>query len=521
VSKIEKLLYKIDKILAKYPNSKIWLFLFLSVVFVVFGAILLSFKEDFFRALWDSWTYFADPGTHVAVEGGYLRFISVFITILGLLFFAVLIGLVSEVIEEKIDSLKLGKSKVFEENHIVILGFSSQIIPIIKQLQLANSNNIVILSQLPKLEMEEFLSSNDIDNVICRNGDIDNIYYLNKINIQKSKSIIIVSNNDELNLKLILLLTKKLKLNIPINIEIKDEEFKESLNFLEKEYPNLNFIYTKQSLARLLALSAIYIGIGQTYDKLFDYKGDSFYLIENISFLDKSLFEIATMIDERVCGIYSNQENFLKIDKNYKYQKDDKLLIISNNSDYNLTTQTYNLQDINFQEIKNNNVNIIGDNEKKEFILDELNIRKIKITPRSKNLILIGKNDNEVISNLLLLRKKYTNILTEVYTDDLVKVLSKEDINDYIISHQLVAKLLVSVSFSNELNLIINDLLDKGGNIMYIIKVDNSISYSDLYFSLLNQNIIPIGVIDNEIILNPKADYSIKNQEILVISNKG
>lgn len=516
--KIDKLFYKLDKLLVKYPNSKIWIFLFLSVVFILIGAGLLSYKENISIALWNSWTYFADPGTHVEVNGVYLRSVAVFITILGMVFFALLIGLVSEAVEDKIESLKEGKTKVYEENHIVIIGFSLQTITIIKQLKYTYQK-IVLLSHHPKQEIEDILLSHNIKDVICRDGEIDNIFYLDKVNIKKAKSVIIVANDDGLNMKLILLLTKKLHLKIPITIEIEDEKYKKSLNLLEKDYPNLNFIYTRQSLARLLALSAIYIGVGQTYDKLFDYKGDSFYLIDDISFLDKNILEIAQMINKRLIGIYSDVSQSLVIDTNYKYQKNDRVLMLADNAKFEIVKNNYISKQIEFKELKNEEVCLIGMNEKKEFIVDEFKNRNIKLNDNSETLVVIGKDDNEVISNLILLKQNYKNIFAEVYSSDLVEILSHNDINDYIISSELVAKLLVSVAFSNEMNLIINDLLSKGGNIMYVIQVQKEIDYEELYFSLLAQNIALIGVIEENINLHPKK--ILKNQKLIVISNKG
>jgi len=517
--KIEKLFYQIDKFLVKYPNSKIWIFLFLSITFILIGAGLLSYKENISIALWDSWTYFADPGTHVEVNGTYLRSVSVFITILGMVFFALLIGLISEAVENKVEALKEGKTKVYEENHIVIIGFSLQTITIIKQLQYTNQK-IVLLSNYSKQEIEDILLSYNIKDVICRNGEIDNIFYLDKVNIKKAKSVIIVANDDGLNMKLILLLTKKLHLKIPITIEIQDEKYQKSLNLLEKDYPNLNFIYTKQSLARLLALSAIYIGVGQTYDKLFDYNGDSFYLIDDKCFFNKNILEIAKMINKRLIGIYSDFSHCLIIDTNYKYQQNDKILILSDNNKFKIVENKYISKQIKFKELKNEEIYLIGENEKKEFILDEFKNRNVKLDKNSDTLVVIGKDDNEVISNLILLKQNYANIFAEVYSTDLVSILSHNDINDYIISTELVAKLLVSVSFSNEMNLIINDLLSKGGNIMYIIQIQKEMDYVELYFSLLSQNIALIGVIEENIInLHPKK--LLKNQKLIVISNKG
>ena len=45
-----------------------------------------------------------------------------------MLIFAMMLGLVSDAISEKVDSLRKGKSEVIEKNHILILGWSDKLV---------------------------------------------------------------------------------------------------------------------------------------------------------------------------------------------------------------------------------------------------------------------------------------------------------------------------------------------------------------------------------------------------------
>ena len=58
----------------------------------------------------------------------------------GLLVTALLLGLVSDTIGDYFDSLKKGKADVIEQDHTLILGWNDKIIPIIKQIALANES---------------------------------------------------------------------------------------------------------------------------------------------------------------------------------------------------------------------------------------------------------------------------------------------------------------------------------------------------------------------------------------------
>ena len=51
-----------------------------------------------------------------------------------------LIGFLSSKIVDKLDNLKKGRTRVVEDNHTVILGWSSKIFTIIGELIIANEN---------------------------------------------------------------------------------------------------------------------------------------------------------------------------------------------------------------------------------------------------------------------------------------------------------------------------------------------------------------------------------------------
>ena len=79
-------------------------------------------------AAWRSWTYVADAGNHADSEGMGPRVVSVCVSVGGMLVFALMVGLVSESIGEKVDSLRKGKSDVIERNHTLILGWNDKLV---------------------------------------------------------------------------------------------------------------------------------------------------------------------------------------------------------------------------------------------------------------------------------------------------------------------------------------------------------------------------------------------------------
>lgn len=70
----------------------------------------------------------ADPGNHTNSEGIGPRLVSVSISFGGMLIFAMMLGLVSDAISEKLDSLRKGRSEVVEQDHTLILGWSDKLV---------------------------------------------------------------------------------------------------------------------------------------------------------------------------------------------------------------------------------------------------------------------------------------------------------------------------------------------------------------------------------------------------------
>ena len=124
------------------------------VNFITFFSIsLIEFKV----------TYSLVPlaGTHASTEGTSGKIIAFCTTIGGMLVFALMIGVISDSIGEKVDDLKQGKSKVIENDHTLILGWNEKGLAILRQLGLANQSEggmpVVVLCEQSKETMEEML----------------------------------------------------------------------------------------------------------------------------------------------------------------------------------------------------------------------------------------------------------------------------------------------------------------------------------------------------------------------------
>ncbi|CAI5527146.1 unnamed protein product [Closterium sp. Naga37s-1] len=177
----KRLAYRVDVLFSTHSYVKSLALLTATLVLIAVGGLALyavSGKERLVLAdaTWRAWTYVADAGNHADSEGVGPRVVSVSVSIGGMLVFALMVGLVSEGISEKVDSLRKGKSDVIEHNHTLILGWSDKLASLLKQLAVANESMgggvVVVMAERDKEEMESEISKMEFafkgTSVICR-----------------------------------------------------------------------------------------------------------------------------------------------------------------------------------------------------------------------------------------------------------------------------------------------------------------------------------------------------------------
>ncbi|KAJ6395096.1 hypothetical protein OIU84_022004 [Salix udensis] len=126
----KQLAYRVDVFLSVHPYAKPLALLVATLLVICLGGLALFGVTDDSLAdcLWLSWTFVADSGNHANSEGIGPRLVSVSISFGGMLIFAMMLGLVSDAISEKFDSLRKGRSEVVEQNHTLILGWSDKLV---------------------------------------------------------------------------------------------------------------------------------------------------------------------------------------------------------------------------------------------------------------------------------------------------------------------------------------------------------------------------------------------------------
>src|SRR6185503_10757647 len=121
-------------------------------------------------------------------------------TLGGVFVVSSLIGVISNGLEAQMDRLRKGRSLVLEQNHVLILGWSTHVFTILSELVTANENQkkarIVILADKDKVEMEDGIRARvelrGAMRINCRPGSPIDLTDLEIANPHKARSIIIL-----------------------------------------------------------------------------------------------------------------------------------------------------------------------------------------------------------------------------------------------------------------------------------------------------------------------------------------
>ena len=263
----------------------------------------------------------ADPGTHADAEGTGMRVVAFSTTMGGMCVFALMIGIISDFIGEKVDDLKKGKSRVIESGHTLMLGWSDMSLAIIQQISLANESEgggvIVVLSKEDKENMEEELKA-AMDSkegglqlkgseVIFRSGNTLAEHDLVKASVHTARSIVALSDGfdpDEADSRMVRQILSlrgilsKANQQAHVTCELRDVDNKHLVEMVGKGL--VETVCAHDVIGRLMIQCARAAGLAHVLENLMGFDGDEFYLKEWPELTGKKFGEIFVRFDDAV-----------------------------------------------------------------------------------------------------------------------------------------------------------------------------------------------------------------------------
>ncbi|KAL9144322.1 hypothetical protein ABFS82_14G289700 [Erythranthe guttata] len=352
ISLNKQLAYRVDVFLSVTPYAKPLALLVATLLLICVGGLSLYGVTDGSLAdsLWLSWTYVADSGNHANSEGLGPRLVSVSISFGGMLIFAMMLGLVSDAISEKFDSLRKGRSEVVEKNHTLILGWSNKLGSLLNQLAIANESMgggiVVVMAERDKEDMELDIGKMEFDfrgtSVICRSGSPLILADLKKVSVSKARAIIVLADDgnadqsDARALRTVLSLTGvKEGLNGHIVVELSDLDNEVLVKLVGGDL--VETVVAHDVIGRLMIQCARQPGLAQIWEDILGFENCEFYFKRWPKLYGMQFEDVLISFPEAIpCGVKVASHGgkiILNPEDSYVLQEGDEVLVIAEDDD--------------------------------------------------------------------------------------------------------------------------------------------------------------------------------------------
>jgi voltage-gated potassium channel Kch len=241
------------------------------------------------------------------------------VTLGSLLIVSILIGTLTNSISEKLDELRKGRSRVLENDHTLILGWSPQVFTILSELMHAfechKGAHIVVLADKDKVEMEDEIRARvktiNSTHIICRRGNPLDIIDLEIANPHSARAIIILppeSNDpDAVVIKTILALTNNPNRSTEsyhIVTQIHEPKNMDVVKMIS-ERDQVQAVLTGDMIARVIAQTSRQSGLSLVYTEFLNFEGDEIYFKEEPDLVGKPFSEaLSAYEDSTVIGLH-------------------------------------------------------------------------------------------------------------------------------------------------------------------------------------------------------------------------
>ncbi|PKA60201.1 putative ion channel CASTOR [Apostasia shenzhenica] len=352
ISLSKQLAYRVDVFLSVFPFSKPLTLLLATLLLICIGGLALFGVTDgtLAESLWLSWTYVADSGNHANSIGAGPKLVSVSISFGGMLIFAMMLGLVSDAISEKFDSLRKGRSEVIEKNHTLILGWSDKLGSLLNQLAIANENLgggiVVVMAERDKEEMELDIAKMEFDfrgtSVICRSGSPLILADLKKVSVSKARAIVVLAEDgnadlsDARALRTVLSLTGvKEGLKGHIVVELSDLDNEVLVKLVGGDL--IETVVAHDVIGRLMIQCARQPGLAQIWEDILGFENCEFYIKQWPQLYGMQFEEVLISFPDAIpCGIKVSAlggKIMLNPEDCYVLQEGDEVLVIAEDDD--------------------------------------------------------------------------------------------------------------------------------------------------------------------------------------------
>jgi voltage-gated potassium channel Kch len=322
----------------------------ISVVVVVLGMMPVDENGDpigFAALVWLTLMHAIDPGTITGDESAPAwRAVMMTTTVLGILLIGSLVAVLVASVSQRFDSLRRGRSRVLEEDHTLILGWSRQIFTIVSELAVAHANKphcVVICAEHEKLWMEEELRTKITQagkhgrlRLVIRSGDPTDPDTLSQVAIEQAHAIVVLDSESSPND------TQVLRTLLAIGRRTPDEGYRQHV-VTELDDPRnvavaqltgdrrIEALVVGDLIAKITVQTCLQSGLSVVYEELLGFEGSEMYFVDAGALVGQTFAQaVQQPEDVSVMGICSAAGQIrIKPPLDSKIGPGDRLIVIS------------------------------------------------------------------------------------------------------------------------------------------------------------------------------------------------
>lgn len=330
----DRVRYRFDGFMSRGPAALVGALGIASMLVIVAGALAVhglgvapvdaeGHRPGLVTLIWMAGMHAMDAGAVGGDDGarGYLA-LMLAVTLGGIFVVSAFIGVLTSGLGAKLDELRKGRSRVIEDKHALILGWSPQVFTIVSELCEAGRNHpgsvIVILADKDKVEMEDELATKVPDRrgarVVCRRGSPIDLDDLDIASPETSRAIVVlgpegVDDPDASVIKTVLALVGHKPHDggkHHIVAEIRDARNRAPARMVGKDQVEL--VLSGDVIARIAVQTCRQSGLSAIYTELLDFGGDEIYFHDVGALAGKTFgasldaFEDAAVLGLRTAG---------------------------------------------------------------------------------------------------------------------------------------------------------------------------------------------------------------------------
>ncbi len=320
----ERLRYRFDNTMSRGPAGLIVWLAAISGVLVVSVSLAVRFAGadadmGYPKILWNILFQTLTPNP-VDTGAGSRVFLGamMFITFGSIFMVSIFIGILTNVIDSRVQNLRKGRSNVIEHDHTLVIGWSPQVFTIIAELVEANANVdnpcVVVLADRDKIEMEDdirtHLPTTRNTRVVCRTGSPLDQSDLRIVNPDDARSIIILAPDgedaDTQVIKTILAITNnpgRKKEPYHIVAEIREDKNVRVAKMVGRD--EVQLVLMDDLISRISVQTCRQAGLSVVYTELLNFGGDEIYFKDEPSLIGKTYGDVLQSYDRSaVMGIH-------------------------------------------------------------------------------------------------------------------------------------------------------------------------------------------------------------------------